>query len=143
MKLLLAIDDSEFSEAATQAVIAQFRPQDAEVKVLNVVENTEYVDYPAGVTENQLNQAHELTNRASQKLRTAGFKVESAACRGDARAGIIDTAEEWNADLIVIGSHGRTGLGRFVLGSVSDAVMRHAHCSVEIVRFRQGKDQEK
>ena len=142
MKLLLAIDGSEFSQAATRVVIAQFRPPDTEVKVLNVVNNTEYLDYPAGVTEDQLNQARELVNRASQKLRTAGFKVESAVCRGEAREGIIDSAEEWHADLIVLGSHGRTGLGRFLLGSISDAVIRHARCSVEIVRFIQGKDQE-
>lgn len=137
MKILLAVDGSKFSKAAAQAVIEQFRPQETEVKVLNVVSNSEYLDYPAGVTEDQLNQARELVNRVSQKLRTAGLKVESALCRGEARAGIIDSAEEWHADLIVLGSHGCTGLGRFLLGSISDTVMRHARCSVEIVRIAQ------
>jgi len=47
---------------------------------------------------------------------------------------IIDDAKKWGADLIVVGSHGRTGLDRFLLGSVSEAVARHAACSVEIVR---------
>lgn len=137
MKILLAVDGSKFSEAAAKAVIEQFRPQDTEVKVLNVVNNTEYLDYPAGVTEDQLNQARALVNRVSQKLRTVGLKVESVVCRGEAKTGIIDSAEEWHADLIVLGSHGRTGLGRFLLGSISDTVMRHARCSVEIVRFAQ------
>jgi nucleotide-binding universal stress UspA family protein len=47
---------------------------------------------------------------------------------------ILDTAAKWHADLIVIGSHGRKGLDRFLLGSVSEAVARHAPCSVQIVR---------
>ena len=47
---------------------------------------------------------------------------------------IIDSAAEWRADLIVVGSHGRSGIPRFLLGSVAEFVARHAKCSVEIVR---------
>ncbi len=47
---------------------------------------------------------------------------------------ILDVANEWHADMIILGSHGRSGLGRFLLGSVSDGVVRHAHCSVEVIR---------
>jgi nucleotide-binding universal stress UspA family protein len=49
---------------------------------------------------------------------------------------ILDDAEKWPADLIVLGSHGLKGLNRFLLGSVSDAVSRHAACSVQVVRVR-------
>jgi nucleotide-binding universal stress UspA family protein len=48
---------------------------------------------------------------------------------------IVDRAAEWHADLIVLGSHGRHGLDRFLIGSVSEYVARHAPCSVEIVRM--------
>ena len=54
---------------------------------------------------------------------------------GDPKSKIINAAEAWGADLIVLGSHGRKGLQRFLLGSVSETDMRHAHCSVEIVRL--------
>ena len=47
---------------------------------------------------------------------------------------ILDEASRWNADLIVVGSHGRGGIDRFLLGSVSEAVALHATCSVEIIR---------
>ena len=47
---------------------------------------------------------------------------------------ILKEARDWNADLIVMGSHGRQGADRFLLGSVSEAVATHAHCSVEIIR---------
>jgi nucleotide-binding universal stress UspA family protein len=49
---------------------------------------------------------------------------------------ILDDAERWEADLIVVGSHGRRGLTRLLLGSVSQAVAAHAGCCVEIVRTR-------
>lgn len=109
MKILLAIDDSKFSEAVLQAVVRQYRPQDREVKVLHVMEQVERLGYPAGVSEDQVIQAQELVNRAGQTLRSAGFKVDTTVYRGEARAGIIDSAVECHADLIVLGSHGRSG----------------------------------
>jgi nucleotide-binding universal stress UspA family protein len=53
---------------------------------------------------------------------------------GEPRTMILDTAKTWGADLIVLGSHGRRGMDRFLMGSVSEAVAIHAHCSVEVVR---------
>ena len=85
--------------------------------------------------EDRLPQAHEVAERAAKTLSSAGFRVTTSVTTGDARSVILDAAAEWNADLIVMGSHGRTGLGRFFLGSVSEAVARHARCSVQIVRI--------
>jgi hypothetical protein len=56
----------------------------------------------------------------------------SPAC--EPRAVILDEASKWNANLIVLGSHGRHGMDRLLMGSVSEAVAFHAHCSVEVVR---------
>jgi nucleotide-binding universal stress UspA family protein len=53
---------------------------------------------------------------------------------GGPRSVIIDEADKWGADLIVVGSHGHRGFERFLLGSVSEGVARHAHCSVEVIR---------
>jgi len=53
---------------------------------------------------------------------------------GDPQAAIINYAARWHADLIVMGSHGKKGLDKALIGSVSETVLRHAHCSVEIVR---------
>jgi len=48
----------------------------------------------------------------------------------------VDQAKDWRADLIVLGSHGRSGIKRWILGSVAEAVVRHAPCSVEVARAR-------
>jgi len=54
---------------------------------------------------------------------------------GNQKSVIVDLAAKWPADLVVIGSHGRRGVERFLLGSVSEAVVRHAPCSVQVVRI--------
>ena len=141
MKILLAIDDSEFSEAAAKSLAGQFRPQDTEVRVLHVVEPT-VISVPPQMSrgyypelEDRLPQARELVDRVAKTLSSAGFRVITSVVTGDARSVILDEAAEWHADLIVLGSHERKGLGRFFLGSVSEAVARHAGCSVQIVRI--------
>ena len=84
--------------------------------------------------EDRLPQARELVDQVAKTLSSAGFRVTTSVVTGDARSVILDDAAEWHADLIALGSHGRRGLRRFFLGSVSDAVARHASCSVQIVR---------
>ncbi len=148
MKILLAIDDSKFSEEATKTVIVQAQPQGTEVRVLHVTDSSplfitgemgaQMPDVSA-LQKAQLMRANALVERAAEELRAAGFKVTTAVEEGDPKTKIIDQAAEWHADLIIVGSHGRKGLDRFLLGSVSEAVARHARCSVEIVRNPSGR----
>lgn len=143
MKLLIAIDGSDFSQAALQSVIARPWPSDTEVKVLHVVEppsllmGREMGGYDPEfemVWKALREQAKDLVEKAAEKLRGAKFTVSTELAEGDPKSEIIDSANKWHAHMIVLGSHGRAGLSRFLLGSVSQAVVRHAHCSVEVVR---------
>jgi nucleotide-binding universal stress UspA family protein len=132
MKILLAIDGSKFSEAAIQAVIRQMRREDTEVRVLHVIEPLLLMT--DAVLAESRDGAQELLTKTDELLRTAGFKVVTSVEDGDPRSKIVDSAQNWKADLIVVASHGRKGIDRLLIGSVSEAVARHAHCSVEIVR---------
>jgi nucleotide-binding universal stress UspA family protein len=140
MKVLMGIDDSKLSEDAIQAVVTQLRPENTEVLVLHVLEPISLLAPPemaqgyAPELEERKKPAHELVERFATKLRGAGFEASTAVEIGDVRVTILDTATEWHADLIVVGSHGRKGIERFLLGSVTESVARHAKCSVEIVR---------
>lgn len=146
MRILLAIDDSECSREAIRSVSAQFRQKGTEVRVLHVVEPIaayisaelipHFVPHVAKVEEERRKQAQELVQHAARQLRKAGFKTSEFVDEGDPKAKIIDQAASSEADLIVVGSHGWKGLNRFLLGSVSESVVRHAGCSVEIVRVR-------
>jgi nucleotide-binding universal stress UspA family protein len=141
MKVLLAIDDSKCSEAATQALITQARPGETEVRVLYVIESYVFL-YEGGyvvdwkpVIEELRKEGEVLLTQATQALRAAGFQVTTAMEEGNPKSVIVDFAAKWPADLVVMGSHGRRGLERFLLGSVSEAVVRHAPCSVQVVRI--------
>lgn len=81
-----------------------------------------------------IGERREIAERAAGNLRDAGRQVSACVVRGDAAAELIRVAERDEADLIVVGTHGRTGLARLVLGSVARNVMVHAPCSVLVVR---------
>jgi nucleotide-binding universal stress UspA family protein len=148
MKILLAVDDSKYSEAAMQAVLQQMQPEASEVRILHVVKPLLIIPRSyIGQVENlqaaqqeRLKEGKELVARTGQLLSQAGFKVHTDVEEGDARTAIIDYAARWYADLIMMGSHGRTGLDKLLIGSVSEAVLRHAPCSVEIVRLAELRD---
>jgi nucleotide-binding universal stress UspA family protein len=78
--------------------------------------------------------AADVLARAERMFREAGFAVDKHAREGDPAQTILDVADEQNADLIVIGARGTSGLGRFMLGSVAAKLSHHAPSSLLIVR---------
>lgn len=144
MKIVLAIDGSAFSQAATRALASQMRAEETEVLVLEVVEPFVYSTPPQMARgyapemqerlRERLSQAEISVEHAAGTLRAGGFKVSTRVVEAEIRTGILDVAAECQADLIVLGSHGRKGIERFMLGSVAESVARHAPCSVLIVR---------
>ena len=139
MKILVGVDDSKFSGDLSRAIVTQFRTENTEILVLHVLQPVgpappQMDPGYAPELEGEKRPAHALVERIAKELRNAGFKADTAVEVGDVREGIIDSAEEWRADLIVVGSHGQSGIQRFLLGSVAEFVARHAKSSVEIVR---------
>ena len=152
MKILLATDGSDFSKAAVDAVAERPWPQGSEVRVISAIEfpytpmtetwalpDSYFKDLETAGAE----QAETAVKRAAERLKSARgeFVITTEVANGSAKDVILDEAEKWGADLIVLGSHGYKGWRRFLLGSVSHAVATHARCSVEIVRRRgSGED---
>ena len=145
MRILLAVDGSTPSQDAIDEVASRPWPTSSMARVISVVRTyippaTEFV--PAALTPQDIWQQHEkdaqqIADAAAERLRPAGLSVDKAVRQGDPRTVIVDEAAEWGADLIVVGSHGHTGLTRLLLGSVAQAVVAHAPCSVEVVRRRR------
>jgi nucleotide-binding universal stress UspA family protein len=86
------------------------------------------------IMKEQFQNAQQTVDRSAAALKAAGFNARGRVIEAETRSGILDLASEWHADLIVLGSHGRKGLQRFMLGSVAESVARGAYCSVLIVR---------
>jgi nucleotide-binding universal stress UspA family protein len=106
MRLLLAVDDSEYSQAAVEQVATHFNPQTTEIKMLHVVPPAYYSCPP------QMSR---------------GYAPEMEELEKEARSNLDKLAN-------VVGSHGHTGLERLLLGSVAESVVRHARTSVLVVR---------
>lgn len=148
---MLAIGGSPCSELAVEEVARLPWPSGAVVRVLSVIEfNTvagpEALEMSQAYYDALERLAHEDLDRATSRLRQEAateLAVESMSRTGSPRRVILDEAESWGADLIVVGSHGRGLAGRFLLGSVSQAVATHARCSVEIVRRRKDVSKDK
>src|ERR1044072_9514275 len=145
MKILLAVDGSGVSDAAVESVARRPWLPGSEVKIISVMEPfqpymTEVWSLPADFWEEMDKSAKQQASEAIDKSTEACKKRESTlivtteVIKGNPKSVIVDEAEKWGADLIVLGSHGYTGLKRMFLGSVSQAVAAHAKCSVEIVR---------
>jgi nucleotide-binding universal stress UspA family protein len=128
--VLLATDGSETSAAAALALAGRPWPEGSEFRVVSVEEP--WALKPSRVRHDE--QAQEAVNSAEQILASAGLKATGAVLSGNAKEVILEEAQKWAADLIVVGSHGRRGFKRFLLGSVSEAVAMNAHCSVVVVR---------
>jgi nucleotide-binding universal stress UspA family protein len=140
MKILAAIDDSSCAESVLRAITTQAQPKNTSIRVLHVLQPIAGSVPPqmasgyAPELEPIAKPAWELLTHAEKTLASAGFNVETTLKKGDIRESIIDTAADWGADLIVLGSHHHGGAHRFFLGSVAESVARYAPCSVEIVR---------
>jgi nucleotide-binding universal stress UspA family protein len=145
MRVLLATDGSDHAEAAMAMVAESSWPQGSEFKVISIPEYPvligEYPYYAPEQISTLVQQTREHSKRAAtsgaEKLAKPGLNASSEVREPqDTPAhGILAAAEKWNADLIVLGSHGRRGFDRLILGSVSETVAMHANCSVEVVRM--------
>ena len=142
MKILLATDGSDCASAAAKSIAGRPWTKASEIKVLGVAD----IVLPAmepwygepglfmRLHKEALEHEQEATAEAAKIVSSTGLTVSTAVLSGNPKAVIVDEAKDWQADLIVVGSYGRTGIDRFLLGSVSAAVAMHAHCSVEIIR---------
>lgn len=140
MRILVGVDDAKNSEAILKAIVTQFQPEATKIRVMHVVQPVGLAavpqmsqGYAPEITE-QMKRSTELVEYFAKELQKAEFEVDTSIEIGDVRERIIDAAEAWHADLIVLGSHGPRNIQRFLLGSVAESVARHARCSVEIVR---------
>jgi len=144
MKVLLAVDGSSFSEEAAREVARRPWPAGSKLKVISVIEPPYAPELgPYGLPQTYFDEMEKL---AAGKARAAvegaltilragedkGLKVSSETPHGPSKQTIIEEAERWGADLIVVGSHGYGFWGRLLLGSVSQGLASAAPCSVEI-----------
>lgn len=137
LRILVATDGSSFAEAAVDYAANWAWPANTEFRVVNVIEPLSSLGPPTThykMASDLLNASQELVTKAALKLRDKNWKASHHVRGGFAADEIISEAKEWGADLIVVGTHGRKGVSRFLLGSVAESVAAHAGCSVTVVK---------
>jgi nucleotide-binding universal stress UspA family protein len=142
-KILLATDGSREAGLAARAAAELAGKTGSALHLVYVLPTALHPPYPhffqrerlESETEKLREEARGFLERQRERLEAEGAKVEEAHLReGRADEEIVRLAEEIGAGLIVVGSRGLTGLRRALMGSVSDSVVRHAHCPVLVVR---------
>ena len=142
MRVLVPIDGSECSKAAVDYIKERPWNKEDTFLLVHVVEpipvdiGIAYI--PAAYTPDDgaaFTQSEALLQVVQGDLNSAfANKIETKVIAGPAKAEIVDLAQEWKADLIVMGSHGRKGFNRLLLGSVTEDVMKSSPCSVTVVK---------
>jgi nucleotide-binding universal stress UspA family protein len=163
MKVLIGYDGSSCADGALLDLRRAGLPPAVEAVVMCVAdvllppqtppelgaEQPPFPDYPPEATRQAyaralraLKQAEALARSASERLQTyfPTWKMHAEAPADSPAWGLVNKADEWQPDLLMVGAHGRSALSRVLLGSVSTAVAARAHCSVEVVRGRPKGD---
>ena len=147
MKILIGVDDSPCSDAAIQMVSKLRWPAKTQVTVVSAVNPATmvYSDMyvpavgAAEAMKEQKKTHQELASRAEVRLHEAGFVTDVQVPEGEPGEAIVRAAREAGADLVVVGSHGRSGITKLLMGSVATHVVTHAPCSVLVVKAKAGR----
>lgn len=141
--ILLPTDFSECGDYALPYATSMARTFGASLLCVHVIEPMVPTLGYSGMTEplplaDISEQLQDSAGRAMPKLagreECAGLDIEELIVHGEAAAEIVRVAKDRNVDLIVVSSHGRTGLGRMLFGSTAEAIVRHASCPVMVVK---------
>lgn len=144
--VLITVDNSPYSQAALSWAKKLEWPDDTRFKLLTVVQplTESFASEDSAVRATAITRQHDslfamarttIEDMGQELIDATGpGRVTTQVTEGDPREAILHVAGAWGADLIVMGSHGRTGLTKFFLGSVSHAIAVHGYCSVAIVK---------
>lgn len=141
-KIILATDFSDASKEAGYQALSLAKTNKAELTALHVFDigalNPPMYAYLAVASIENLEKARQRgISNLNELAKSFEIEVETILTEGDPGHEIIRVAEETNADLIVLGTHGHSGWKRFTLGSVAELVVRHAPCAVLTIRSKE------
>ena len=147
-KILIATDGSEASEKAANFGMETFKFERAKVYAVYVIDTASYGSVPIGDRgSKKVEQLEEIGHKAvsyvEERAKAAGMETESIVLKGNPAEEIVNFAEEQKVDMVIVGSLGKSGIKHFILGSVSEKVVRHAKVPVLVVREQKEEKPQK
>ena len=138
--ILVPVDFSQDSEEAVGCAIGLAQQFQARLTLLHAIYVPEAAEVNlAAYLDKIQSESDQLMAACRKRVEDAGVTVDSLVVRGVPSHRITETAQEQQADLIVMGTHGRTGLRHMLIGSVAERVVRHASCPVMVVPREAGR----
>ncbi|AMK14863.1 universal stress protein [Methanobrevibacter olleyae] len=139
-KILLPTDGSKYSDQSEKHALAIADVNDAEIIALSVIENSFFINLPDSETVSEVNnllkkETEKNLNKVERLRDEEGLdvKITKKVAEGSPARVILETIEEEDIDLVVIGSSGKTGIDKFLMGSVAEKVVKSAKCCVLVV----------
>jgi len=132
--IILAYDGSKHSNKALQEAIRIAKISGGKLLILSIVDVTdEFESQAPGLTEKMTEKLKKQVQKAAEKAAAENIQVREEVRVGDASEMIVEVAGKKKCDLIIMGSHGKTGLKRLLMGSVTSRVIGHAPCKVLVI----------
>jgi nucleotide-binding universal stress UspA family protein len=131
-RIAVALDAAPAAQAALDYALDLARPHAGTVLLVHAIDES---------TPEKFAEASAILDAAEAKARARGIRTETYVCNAKPAESVLRTAREEQADLIAIGTHGRTGLSRMFLGSVAEEVIRHSPVPVVALRTRVKRPQ--
>ncbi len=133
--IMLCTDGSKYSETAARYAIDFAKSHGGELIVISVVDITdEFLAQAPDRVEKLIEKSKAINERVRKSAEAEGLKVETYVKEGDAHLKIVELAKEKNSDVIIMGSHGRTGLRKLLMGSITASVIKYSPCPVLVIR---------
>jgi len=147
-RILVPVDGSDISDTGLREAMRLARDQNARLRLIHIVNELAIIAaYEGTIYSNELIQSlrdngNKILMKSADQVKSAGMQVETAlleAHGGHAGDAIVKDAQQWPADIIVLGTHGRRGVARLVMGSDAEQVVRQATVPVLLVKSRLNK----
>ncbi|CAN5640183.1 universal stress protein [soil metagenome] len=145
MNILIAVDSVEFNKVIAEFVNSHDWSSETNFRIVHVIEpallnesEIAFLPFLNDLVENEKITSTQLVSDMAKRIDTANVNsahVSTEVVEGHASDLIVQLAREWQADMLLVGSHGRKGMTRFVLGSVSSSVVALSPCSVVVLRL--------
>jgi nucleotide-binding universal stress UspA family protein len=141
-RILVPVDGSPTSERAVQEALRFAQQQSAQLELVHVLGDVRLMDANSYINYAEMKEAitsvgNKILTQAQMAAQQSGQAAEVKLLEGSGQSiatAVMEEARQWQADLIVIGTHGRTGFGRVLFGSVAEGVVRTAHIPVLLIR---------
>lgn len=144
MKVLIGVDSPAFNQATAEFVNSHRWKPRTTFRIVHVIEpallhetNVSFLPLLNELIESEKNESHKLVQDMAQRIKLSHLdspQIITEVVEGHASDRLMQIAQDWPADLLLVGSHGRKGLTRFTLGSVSSALVALAPCSVIVLK---------